>query len=190
MPKVLLSLSAIVTIIGSTIYIVSILKGRSKPHRITRFVLFFVLGLNFISAVAAHGNTGAKLYAGILAIYGAVFFFLSLKRGMGGSTFFDWTCLTIAAAGIVGWQVTGNAVLGVWLAAAADFVAYLPAIAKTWRHPHTESPWLYIDSMLGAFLSLVAYKISAVSIFQITVLVSGVMMIVAIYHKGLPQKTQ
>jgi len=185
MREVLLSLSAIITIAGSSIYVVSILKGRSKPHRITRFVLFFVLGLNFISELAAHGNTGAKLYAGIIALYGVTFFILSLKHGMGGSTLFDWICLTIAAGGVIGWQITGNAVLGIYLASAADFVAYLPAIVKTWKHPHTESPWLYIDSMLGAFLSLVAYRISTVSIFQITVLASGVMMMISIYHKKL-----
>lgn len=184
MQRILLGLSAIITIIGSTIYVVSILKGRSKPHRITRFVLFFVLGLNFISELAAHGNTGAKLYAGIIATYGAVFFFLSLKHGMGGSTFFDWTCLLIAVVGIAGWQLTGNAVLGIYLAAAADFVAYLPAFVKTWKHPHTESPWLYIDSGLGSLLSLAAYKISSVSVFQITVLLTGVIMIGLIYRKN------
>jgi hypothetical protein len=185
MQETLLSLGAVLTVISLTIYLASIIQGRTKPHRITRFVLFFVLGLNFISVLAAHGNLGAELYAAIIAIYGTAFFFLSLKRGMGGATLFDWVCLIIAAAGLVGWQVTGNAVLSIWLAAAADFVAYIPAFAKTWKHPDTESPWLYTLGSVGAFLSLAAYKVTAVSIFQIATILCGLIMIICIYHKQI-----
>jgi hypothetical protein len=185
MQDVLLSLGALFSIISLTIYLVSILRGRTKPHRVTRFVLFFVIVLNFISVLAAHGNLGAELYGGILAVYGIVFLLLSLKHGMGGTTLFDLTCLIIAIVGVIGWQVTGNALLGVWLAAAADIVAYTPAFVKTWKQPNSETPWLYTLGNLGAFLSLIAYKISAVSIFQIATILCGVIMVVCIYHKQI-----
>lgn len=185
MQSALLTISAILTIIASCIYCASILNGRTKPHRITRLVLLFVLTLNFVSVLAADGNLGAELYAGIICFFGIAFFLLSLKRGMGGASFFDWACFVIAMLGVVGWQITGNAILSIWLAATADFVAYIPAFIKTWKHPNTESPWLYILSSLGAFLSLVAYKISYVSIFQIATILCGVIILICIYHEKI-----
>lgn len=187
MQATLLLLSAILTIVASCIYCVSILKGRTKPHRITRLVLFFVLTLNFVSVLAAEGNLGAELYAGIISFFGAAFFFLSLKRGMGGATVFDWVCFAIAMVGVVGWQITGNAVLSIWLAAIADLVAYMPAFVKTWKFPDTESPWLYILSGLGAILGMIPYKVTAVSIFQISVIGCAVVMLFCIYHRKFLQ---
>ncbi|HEY5442504.1 MAG TPA: hypothetical protein VIJ68_03125 [Candidatus Saccharimonadales bacterium] len=109
---------------------------------------------------------------------------------MGGSDLFDWICFTIAMGGLIGWQLTGNAVLGVWLASLADFVAYLPAYVKTWRHPNSESPWLYILNIGGSLLSLAAYKLAAISVFQFTIMTTSVLMVLCIYHKNLLDGSQ
>lgn len=90
--------------------------------------------------------------------------------------------------GVIGWLITGNALLSVWLASLADFVAYLPAYVKTWQHPNTESQWLYSLSVVGASLSLAAFRISAVSIFQMNIVLTSVIMLICIYHKGLTQQ--
>lgn len=151
----------------------------------TRFILAFVLTLNFVSVLAANGNTGAKIYAGIVFAQGIIIFVLSMWRGMGGASIFDFVCLVIAAIGVVGWKVTGNPIIGIWFAALADLAAYLPAFVKTWKHPHTESPWYYAIGGLAAFLSLIAYKIDVSSIFQIWIIMCCVIMVVLIYRKSL-----
>jgi hypothetical protein len=185
MRAVLLTLSTILELASAVTYCVSILRGRTKPHRITRLILLFILSLSFISIVSAKGNLGAVIYSGISCAFGIVCFGLSIRRGMGGSDLFDWICFTIAMGGLVGWQLTGSPVLGVWLASLADFVAYLPAYVKTWKHPNTESPWLYILNVGGSLLSLAAYKLAAISIFQFTILTTSVLMVICIYHKRL-----
>jgi hypothetical protein len=186
MQTVLLVLSAVLVTIGGLIYCASILGGRTKPHRTTRFVVFIVLTLNFFSILAAHGNTGAKVYSGILFVSAIAFLILSLKSGMGGSSVFDWVCLVVALAGVAAWQIADNPILGIYFAILADLAAYLPAYAKTWRQPRTESPWLYLLSGLSSFLSLIAYRISAVSAFQVATIVMSWAMLVCIYHKKLP----
>lgn len=131
---------------------------------------------------------GAVLYGGIIAAFGVAFFLLSIKRGMGGTTLFDWLCFMIAIGGVIGWQLTGNPLLGIWLAAIADFVAYMPAFLKTWRHPRTESPWLYVLSGLAAVLSMLAYPIGTVSIFQLITVVCAVGILFCVYHEKLLAK--
>ena len=184
----LLTISALLVIAGSSEYCISIMHGRTKPHRITRLILLFVLALNFTGVIAAHGNLGAILYGGIICVFGVVFFLLSLRRGMGGTSVFDRVCFVIAMAGIIGWQITGSPVLGIWLAALADFVAYLPAFVKTWRHPDTESPWLYVLSGLAAVISTAAYPVGAVSAFQLVTVVCSAGILFCIYHRRLLPK--
>ncbi len=185
MQTILLVLSGILAIVGGMIYLVSISRGRTKPHRTTRFVLLIVVALNFVSVLAAHGNNGAKLYAGITCLFAVACFVMSIGRGMGGSSAFDWACLIVALIGIVAWQVTDRPVLGIYFAVAADFIAYLPAFVKTWKYPHTESPWLYIFSFLATLVGLAAYNIGSDSAFQVFGLVCCIAMLICIYHKNL-----
>jgi hypothetical protein len=186
MSAFLLVIAALLQITGSSIYMASILRGRSKPHRVTRLVLAFVLLLSFTSVLAAHGNLGAKLYGGITAAFGVGFFLLSIKKGMGGAKPLDWICFALAMIGVISWQITNNPLLGIWLASLADLVAYLPAFVKTWQHPHTESPWLYSLAAVGVFLSIIAYPISAVSAFQFVILGTSLAMLLCIYHESIP----
>lgn len=183
--EILLTLSAILVIISPITYIVSIARGNSRPHRMTRFILSFVLTLNFISILAAHGNLGAEVFAGITFLQAIVIFGMSLWRGMGGTSRIDFACLGIATLGIVGWKLTGNPVIGIWFSILADLSAYFPAFIKTWNHPKTESPWFYGIAAISAFLSLIAYKIDSASIFQIYIAISCFIMISLIYRKDI-----
>ena len=77
-------------------------RHRPCSHRITRLVILIVLSLNFASVLAAHGNNGAKLYGGVIFVFAIAFFMMSLGRGVGGVSVFDWLCFLIAIAGIIG----------------------------------------------------------------------------------------
>lgn len=188
MRATLLTISVILELAASFSYCVSIIRGRTKPHRITRLVLMFILALGFVGIVSAKGNLGAVLYSGISCAFGITCFGLSITRGMGGSDVFDWICFTIAVCGLIGWQLTGNAVLSIWFASAADFVAYLPAYVKTWKHPNTESPWLYSLSFAGSLLSVAAYRLSSVSIFQLNIALTSFLMLICIYSRPAARK--
>lgn len=185
MQAILLFISAVLVAVGPITYAVSIIKGKTRPHRMTRFILAFVLTLNFVSILAAKSNLGAEVFAGITFLQALLIFGLSLWRGMGGTSVFDWTCLVIAMAGVIGWKMTGNPLLGIWFSVLADFSAYLPAIVKTYKFPDTESPWYYAFSGFAALLSMIAYKIDETSIFQIYIIICCVVMVGLIYRKKI-----
>ena len=182
---ILLGISTIFLIGGPITYAISIFQGKTKPHRMTRFILAFVLTLNFLSIIAARGNFGAITFAGFTFLQALVIFLLSMWRGMGGSSKFDWACFVIAMIGLVGWKITGNPVVGVWFSVLADLAAYLPAFVKTYHHPHTESPWYYVMSGVSALLSLIAYRLDSSSIFQIYIVLCCTIIVGLIYRKFL-----
>ena len=183
MRNFLLVVSTILALLAPTTYIVSIIRGRSKPHRTTRFVVLVVVALIFLGTLSAHGNNGTKMLTTVTLLSSMIIFGLSLRRGMGGWSLFDRICLLIALIGIIGWRVTGNPITAIVLAILADTIAYLPAIAKTWRHPQSESHWFYSLSLVAAFLSLLTYKLTLVSIFQLAIIVDCFVMLTAVYHK-------
>lgn len=185
MQTFLLILSSFFLIISPVAYAVSIARGRSRPHRLTRLALMVALLLTFASAIAADANWGTLVLTGIMAAHGVVIFAMSLWRGMGGTSIFDWFCFGLAIAGLIGWQISGNALVGMWFAIFADIMAFIPAYVKTWKHPHTEGHWFYTLAIIGAFLSLVAYPLAATSAFQIYIIISCLAMILCIYHRQI-----
>lgn len=185
MQLLLVGISTTLVVIAPITYIVSIIKGKTKPHRMTRFILTFVLTLNLVSILAAHGNLGAISLAFVFFLQAIVIFILSLWHGMGGSSIFDWVCLLIASVGIIGWKLTGNPLLGVYFAIIADFSGFLPAFIKTWKYPHTESHWFYSLGAIGALLTLIAYGINLASLFQIYIVAACTMMVGFIFRKRI-----
>ena len=86
MHNFLLVSSTLVALLAPSAYVVSIIRGTSKPHRTTRFILTFVHSLNFLSILAAQGNLGARIFAGIDFVFALIVFLLSIRRGMGGTS--------------------------------------------------------------------------------------------------------
>jgi hypothetical protein len=191
MTAIVLILSTILLLIAPIAYGVSIVRGKTRPHRLTRLAVMAGLLLTFGSAISINANPGVLLLTGICAVQGVVIFILSLWRGMGGGKrLLDWVCFLIAIVGLVVWRLSGNALTGMWFAIFADFMAYLPAYVKTWQHPHTESHWFYTFSIAGAFLSLVAYPLEAASAFQIYIMACCLIMISCIYSHQIFSKVQ
>lgn len=185
MRTVLLIFSTILLLVSPIAYAVSIIKGNSRPHRLTRLAVMAALLLSFFSAIGAHANLGTLLVTGISAVHGVVIFGLSLWRGMGGRSVFDWLCFGMAILGLVAWKLSGNALVGIWFALFADFMAYLPALVKTWQHPHTEGHWFYTLSALGIFFGLIAYPFAAASVFQVYLILVSLAMVFCIYHRQI-----
>lgn len=143
--------AAALSMVAPFIYMRSILRGESKPHRTSRLVLLVCTALMVVSLVA-DGVTGAALWlAGAQCLQCAVTFAMSLKYGVGGWSRLDIGCLGLATAGIVAWQTTSDPMLALAAAILADFFGFVPTLVKTWFRPETESRAFYlVDTVAGA----------------------------------------
>ena len=139
------------------IYGWSIVVGKTRPHRTTRFVLLLITSLGVASLFAGQDRVAIWLI-GVCAVGALVIFLLSLKYGMGGWAKIDIACLIIAIIGIVVWQVTDSPVLGLYASVLADFVGMFPALIKTYRLPHTEYYLSYIFDISAALFTLLAIQ--------------------------------
>jgi len=182
MKPALLIAATLLSFTGTTDYVLSIFRGKTKPHRTTRVVLLIVSIVNFIGTLAAHARGGILLLAILFLARSLLLAILSLSKGVGGTTKLDIWCASIAVLGIVAWQLSGSGIWALVFAIVADAVAYIPAILKTWRLPKSEAPLLYILEGVAAILAVVHDGLLLSTIFQLYIIISCAAMLVCIYR--------
>jgi hypothetical protein len=152
---VLLFIGSLLPIVASAVYVLSIIRGKSRPHRMTRLLLMLITGLSSVSLLAGHDRSGVWL-ALVSFVQSVIIWLLSLKWGMGGRERLDFVCFGLCAMGIVLWLASGTALVGLVASIVADFIAIVPSLRKTIRLPHTEDGVFYALDVVAGSLVLFA----------------------------------
>jgi hypothetical protein len=150
-----LYLSTIFAIISPIIGITSTLKGTFKPQRMTRF-LIMVVSFLFVGTLLAQGDKNSIVIAVAQTIGSAIIFFLSLKRGLGGSAKLDFIVLVAAIISLIVWKSTNNPTLGLIMSIATDLIGFTPTLIKAWQLPHSEDWRFYCSDVLASTFSLLS----------------------------------
>lgn len=145
----LLLLGSLLPLISTGVYVVSILRGVSKPQRMTRLLMLVIGILSCVTLLASHDHSGIWL-AFASFVQAAILWFLSFRYGVGGKDGLDFICFVLCLSGLILWLVSGKPLFGLVMSIVADLVACVPSIVKTYRMPLTES-WLFygIDMLAG-----------------------------------------
>ena len=147
--------AVLIGLLSQTVYIVSILKGITKPHLFT-WVVWGTLGaIGF--AAQWHDNAGPSMWAmamtTLMAFSTAL---LSLKYGEKTFTRGDKLSLAASLFAIVPWLLTDDPLGSVILISLIDAVAFYPTVRKSWHKPQEESLLAYNIGSLKFGLSLFA----------------------------------
>jgi len=99
MSPILIVISAAFAIAGASIYIGSMVRGKTKPARMTRSVVLVIVLVGTIGLYANQDWPTFSLYV-VYSIMNALILFFTLKYGMGGWKKIDIISLLIAITGI------------------------------------------------------------------------------------------
>lgn len=136
-------------------YVISILRGHTRPERTTYFIWLILNVVTTSSYIAAGART--TIWTGIAYTFTAFLIFgLSIKRGMGGFSVFDIVCLLLAMGGIVLWLSTRNVLLTLYFGTFVSFIAYLPTIKKAYFLPETENTLSWAMTTCTALVNVCA----------------------------------
>lgn len=155
--NILISTSTILALSGYLLYLISILRGKAKPHRTTRLIIFIISSITTAS-LYAQGNRVAIWLSGVFAISSLVIFILSLKHGLGGFSKLDISCFVIALIGTGLWIYTKNPIIALIASIIADFTGYIPTIIKSYKLPSSEVWYFFFIGALSALVNLLATK--------------------------------
>lgn len=139
---------------GAVPYIRDVLRGTTVPHR-GAWLVWSVLGC---TALAAQVGAGAGWSATFLWVQTAAMLCtlaLAVPRGVGGTRPTDLAALGLAAAGIVGWQMTDSPLCATVSVCVADAMGFALVLPKAWRDPWSETTSAYLLAALSGLCPLV-----------------------------------
>lgn len=139
-------------------YIVSIHRGRTKPH-VFSWVIWGIGTLIVACAqMAGHAGIGAWPIgiSGLITCYIAGIAYL--KRGDILITRTDWGFFITSLATLPIWFLTANPLWAVVILTLADLIAFIPTIRKAFQNPYQENATFFTLSALRNLLVLFALE--------------------------------
>jgi len=131
-------ISGILFILSSVPYVRSILKGNTKPQRITWLIWTVLVFIAFFSQLARGATWSLLLTAGD-AITIVIVYIFSFKYGMGGFRKIDIISLCGAGLSLILWYFTKEPAIALFLIILIDIIGSNLTIIKTWKNPETEN---------------------------------------------------
>jgi len=143
-------------------YVKDILHGTTRPNVVSFALWEILLLISALAQFSAGASFSIVFIIGDLIGTGLIVLLCLFGYGYGKYGKLEWVCTALAIVAILSWKLTALPVLAILFAVAADALAAIPTVVKTFKDPWSEAPaqWLLI-----AFASVLA--ISSTTIFTL-----------------------
>ena len=141
--------------LGTAVYLRDTLRGTTKPNRVT-WLLWAVAPL-LASAVELNEGVGLRVLPTFMVGFMPLLVFAASfhnPTSVWKIRRIDYACGAMSVIGTIVWLVTRNGVLAISAAIAADFLAGVPTVMKSWTHPETETVYSYIGVVISMVILL------------------------------------
>jgi hypothetical protein len=181
--------AGIVSFIAYPIYFVDIIKGNTKPSRVT----WWVLTLLNIALSISYFASGARTTIWIPISYSVGFFFvalLSLKYGEGSWEKSDLACLAGAILSIAVWFLSRSPEIALYFIIATDFIGLAPTIYKSFKRPWTESRLSWSVAAAASLLNIFAIETwsFAIAFYPVYVFATNAVIVMFLLQQKKPSE--
>jgi hypothetical protein len=145
--------------LGTAVYLRDTLRGTTKPNRVT-WLLWAVAPL-LAAAVELNEGVGLRALPTFMVGFMPLLVFVASFHNRGAVwkiRRIDYACGAMSVVGTVVWLVTRNGVLAISAAIAADFLAGVPTVMKSWTHPETETVYSYVGAVISMGIVLLTIQ--------------------------------
>lgn len=180
-------LAVVINLVGAIIYAYTVVKGKTRPNRVTWFILSFAPLLAFAGMIfqgVSFRESVFTLETGIspLIIFISTFF---AKQPKWEITKFDLACGALSVVGFLLWIILEEGNVAITFALLADGLAFLPTLVKAFRYPESESPYAFVMGVVAALIALAIltqYDFKHVA-FPLYILIADTLATLFIYAK-------
>ena len=157
-PKFII-IAVALNVIGSAGYIAETVRGNTKPNRVS----WFLWALAPLIAFSAQISEGVGITSVMTFMVGfsplAIFLASFINRNAYWQiTRFDIGCGLFSLAALALWAVTRTGNVAIVLSIAADGLATVPTLLKSWKRPETEDYRIFLYSTISAVITLLTLK--------------------------------
>ena len=178
--------AGVLALVPCIFYIRGMVRGKTKPDRVTWWVLTLVSGMITASYFAA----GARETVWFPAAYTLSFFTIavfSLKYGEGDFVLhtLDRICLAGALISALVWWSTSIPFLSLVMNICTEFIGLMPTIIKAYKRPQTEDSTAWVVATIASAVNLLAVSvwIPTVALYPVYVFVSNAVVLYPIIRK-------
>jgi len=163
MRMILSLISGIAALTAYIPYIISIVRGQTRPERMSWFI-WTVLGIIAFVSQLAEGARSSLWLVGVLTLGGLTIFLLSIRYGMGGILRRDLIALIFTIAGLGVWYLFGNPIIGLATVIAVGSASAFLTGLKAYQHPGTEAKITWLLASTAALLTIISLDYFTLSI--------------------------
>lgn len=152
-------IGALLNIIGSSTYAYNKVKGKTEPNRVTWFLWALAPLIAFSAELGDH--VGLQSLMTFMVGFGPLLVFLASfinRKAYWKITRLDIACAILSIIALVMWKITRVGTVAIWLSIAADFLAGVPTLIKSYRRPETEHSGVFRNGALSAGITLLTIK--------------------------------
>lgn len=178
-------IAGVIAFVAYVVYVISILRGKTKPNRATWWIWAFmglILALSYKFSGAE--NTVWVPYVEFLGPF--IIALLSVKYGEGGlEDKTDLLCMFGAIISIILWAIFKNPVIALVTNLAVDSFAVIPTIRKSYLRPETEDFWAWFGTGFADGLNMFAVErfTFAILVYPIYMLLSDLIIILILLFR-------
>jgi hypothetical protein len=169
--------------LGALVYLRDTLRSTTKPNRVTWLLWAFAPLL--AAAVEFQDGVGLRALPTFMVGFMPLLIFVGSFHNPASVwkiRRIDYACGAMSVVGTIVWLVTRNGVLAISAAMAADFLAGVPTVMKSWTHPETETVHSYVGAVIsmGVVLLTITHWTFEEAAFPIFIVVMGTVEVVLI----------
>lgn len=145
----------LIGLVGSVLYVVTILQHKTKPHLYTWLVFGILTSIAFLAQVHEHAGPGVWT-TGMTAASCIFTALLAFKYGTKDIHPTDKISLAVSLLAIIPWLMMDDPLWSVVMVSLIDCVAMVPTLRKSWHKPYEENMTTYAIANVKTVLSLIA----------------------------------
>lgn len=181
-------ITIIIGLIGTVFYIKDMIKGETKPNKVTWFIwsLAPMIGA-FLQFKSGGGLSAIPIFMAGFASLLVFLFSLFYKNSYWRISALDIICGVLSLTALVFWVVTKNFAISILFAILGDGLAYVPTLIKSWKFPETETSTIYFLGIVNYILGLLIIKDwhFSVYIFSIYLIIMNSITLSFLYRKKI-----
>jgi hypothetical protein len=187
--EILWVLSVLITIHWNYFYIMSILKGKTKPHIYTRIIWAILMWIWFIIQMKAWWWPWARaLWSWTIMV--TIIVLLSIKYWTKDITKFDTILLILALLCILIYLWIDNKIYALLLIVSIDMLWYIPTFRKTIKSPFSEdllTRKIFIIWNILSIIALTQYNILTVLYPAAIFVANNILVFIILYYRRQKQ---
>ena len=130
-------IAGILAILGYIPYIISILRGRTRPNKAT-WLIWTLVGALLAFSYSAEGDINSIWLPMGYFLGPFITTILSIRYGYSEWSKLDKICIVVAILSIIPWLLSDNATFTLLINVLIDSTGAIPTVVKSYREPETE----------------------------------------------------